>query len=284
MDSKILILKYSKISMNKINKRLNNKYEYNNIRVKEYRKLKYENKKEENLLLYLMNYLIILILLSPILSSYSIQLTIPKTDEPNNFVRILYNVHTGNPERIYLNNNEVQSNVSIIKNDGNYVTCNCNSDNCNIKLEWNDERVNLIGNNMFEGCSAITYINFADYQYVYSMYHMFYSCRNLTKIDNLNLRNISDLSYAFYNCDSLTDIGIYLYNIGQDSDINMSFMFSNCISLKTINFGYFNFNTQKVKYMEYMFYNCTSLYSLDLSIFNNNIVADLILYFNIVVV
>ena len=148
--------------MNKINKRLNNKYEYNNIRVKEYRKLKYENKKEENLLLYLMNYLIILILLSPILSSYSIQLTIPKTDEPNNFVRILYNVHTGNPERIYLNYNEVQSNVSIIKYDGNYVTCNCNSDNCNIKFEWNDERVNLIGDRMFNGCSAITYINFAD--------------------------------------------------------------------------------------------------------------------------
>ena len=48
MDSKILILKYSKKSMNKINKRLNNKYKYNNIRVKEYRKLKYENKKEEN--------------------------------------------------------------------------------------------------------------------------------------------------------------------------------------------------------------------------------------------
>ena len=276
MKSAILIFNNEKIKESIIND--NDRKEFKpNKRFKEYRQFKYKNRKAKKLeAQYLLNYLIILILLNPIFSIYSISVTI-RTGDSNSFVPILYTSNIGGPSSIIPQFNA--DNEDLTKYESNYLKYKCQSGTCTIQLKWDISNTAIVlestseinASQMFKNCDKIISIDFSEYRAkdIRNMNRMFDSCTSLETINNLNLKNVYDFSYAFNNCNKLINIGINNIDITYNLDIDMKYMFADCKKLETINFPGFNFNKYYVKDMSYMFYNCESLKSVDLSYSSN---------------
>ena len=79
--------------------------------------------------------------------------------------------------------------------------------------------------NMFNGCSNLVELTFANDTPMHNMNSMFSGCRNLTSINGtLNLDTCSNVSSAFANCSSLETLIIssFEYNSNQTLDLSAS--------------------------------------------------------------
>ena len=91
---------------------------------------------------------------------------------------------------------------------------------------------------------------------------------NVTMIWNSNLRDCSNM---FLDCENIIKIDFSKFNTSEV--VKMNDMFNDCKSLTYINFN--NFDTSRVTSMSGMFYSCESLTSLDLSKFDTSLVNSM---------
>jgi len=139
--------------------------------------------------------------------------------------------------------------------------------------DFNEYKIYMQFNSMFEGCINLTSVDFSKLSYVYEpgkyelekkgTQYMFYGCINLKYINIKNVKALGSAAYMFNNCKSLTSIDLSNFDISNTYYLNN--MFTNCISLQTINLAEFKLDTGNT--IESMFKNCYSLKSLDLSAF-----------------
>ena len=126
-------------------------------------------------------------------------------------------------------------------------------------------------NSLFSNCTSLTEIDFEQFKTnnVTDMSYMFYNCSNLTSIDlsKFKTTNVTNMNNMFSWCNNLIELD--LKNFNTENVINMGEMFSCCNSLQNIDISNFNFN--KVNNMYFMFSGCESL---NISNNFNNIVIN----------
>ena len=130
-------------------------------------------------------------------------------------------------------------------------------------------------NQMFSGCSYLTYINLFNFksENITNMSKMFIGCSSLIDVDlsNFNTKKVTDMGWVFSGCSSLKNLN--LSNFRTQDVIIMNSMFGGCSSL--ININLHNFNTENVTEMICMFFKCSSLTNLNLSKFNTKNVTNM---------
>ena len=135
-------------------------------------------------------------------------------------------------------------------------------------------------NNMFKGCTSITYINFSNFDTsnINTMIKIFYECNALESIDlsNFDTSSVTNMESMFYGCSKLQSI--ILSNFDTSKVENMDSMFYGCRALHSLDLS--NFDTSSVINMQYMFYECGELQSIDLSKFNTILVKYMQYMFN----
>ena len=123
---------------------------------------------------------------------------------------------------------------------------------------------------LFSGCKSLENIDLSDFNSdkVTNMSNMFFGCELLRNIDLSNIKNtekLTDISSMFSGCESLTNINLSKLNTKNVTD--MSYMFYGCKSLPNINLS--NFDTENVIDMSWMFSGCEALIDINLSNFKS---------------
>ena len=224
--------------------------------------------KEVNIISFLLDLIIILVIVFPTFSSQ--QITITTIDMNAN---TLYKI---------VNNNSF---TSIILDSVNLGSCGAHNNNLYVicldnyifiksdskkayrfKLVLKNEITHIEG--LFKNSDVIETIDFSGFKLdkFENLSHLFDSCTSLTSIKGFAPDNAKDLSYLFHNCISLKDIEYNSTFKGYKKATNMKNMFYNCRQLKAINLS--TFDTSKVTNMEKMFSNCQLVTQLDVSKFD----------------
>lgn len=144
-----------------------------------------------------------------------------------------------------------------------------------IKVDYLDTSNVITMENMFSGCTNLTYVDASnwDTSKVRYMNNMFCNCYNLTDLDvsSFDTSNVGSMENMFSNCYNLTELNVSNFDTSNVS--NMKYMFNGCHNLTDLDVS--NFNTRYVGSMKYMFYNCYNLTNLDLSNFDTSKVGDM---------
>lgn len=117
----------------------------------------------------------------------------------------------------------------------------------------------------FEGCTALTSIDFSKLDTSNVTGLGFPGCSSLTSLDlsRFDISNATSTDQMFRGCSKLTSLDLSNFNTSNVTYMNG--MFESCTSLTSLNLS--NFNTSNVIEIRSMFSGCTSLTSLDISNF-----------------
>ena len=253
-----------------------------------------KNSKQFNIIITLLKYLLILNILYPTLSNYSLILSTSYINQDQkNYFPLINTKYIGMPSDIYLNNIQLISENANYDND--YLNIFVNDSYIKIKLIWdkmktidnteipNDDLISIEnielnenlfinGQEMFKDCSIIESINFHDFntKKIINASYMFASCISLTNIFNFFPINAQDLSFLYYNCINLKNVNLW----NKDDLIlklevkTMESMFEGYSSL--ISFNLTNINFTEISTISKLFYGCKSLKYLNI----NNFIID----------
>ena len=130
-----------------------------------------------------------------------------------------------------------------------------------------------VGENMFNGCINLKYVNFNNVKIYEITSYMFGGCKSLTSIDlsNMDFSNVRYLGFMFADCVSLQIINLKNAKFFLAEQINS--MFLNCYSLKELDFS--SFMPKNINYMNSAFYNCSSLTSIIFNEFSTKGLNDM---------
>ena len=215
------------------------------------------------------------------------------TKKANETIKLINNDYINYIEEIIIDDTKIiPKNNYTFSNIGNHtIYFLINNDNYNNSLaymfykleniisisftQYFDIKNILYMNNMFHGCSNLTYIDFSNLNMknVIDMSHIFTQCKNLIfiNINNFDTKNVTNMSFMFNDCNKIKYINISNFNTKNVED--MKNMFCNCYELISINIS--NFNTEKVKNMSFMFNGCNNLKNIDISNFKTNNVENM---------
>ena len=248
-----------------------------------------------NIIYFLINYLILLISIKSILSNRDslrnledipVSIITIKVDQTGLQEIFSPNYTGGYPSRVYVNNHI----TSFLENR----KLNLNSINNIIQLEWDFaivnastmfyQRTNIIEvdltqmytekltnmSRMFAGCKRITSINLNNFQTkkVFNMVSLFSNCNSLISLDvtSFDTSEVEYMHYMFHGCTLITSIDVSNFDTRKAKD--MSSMFNGCSSLTSLDIS--NFDTSLVRTTGHMFVHCINLVSLTLANFNTS--------------
>ncbi len=125
--------------------------------------------------------------------------------------------------------------------------------------------------NMFDHCSALTSIIFADSidtSNVTNMYGMFGYCAKLTTVNvsGFDTAKVTTMMNMFHGCESVEVLDISDFDTSKVTD--MQEMFRDCLSVTELDVS--GFNVSNVTTFRQMFYNCKKITNLDFSGWGEN--------------
>ena len=196
--------------------------------------------KENFIIIKLLLYLVIMNLICPTLSDFTIQIeTINIVSQ--NFYQIINTEFMKRPDKIYLDDSTTEYTYFSV-NSNNYLCLKLSSVH-KVTLLWktdteydaisqnsiysinsseliseqkiktttltNDDKFS--GEYLFKGCDIIKTISFENFNMlnIFNISHMFDSCTSLINIEHFSPQDAKDLSYLFYNCISLRNVEFY---------------------------------------------------------------------------
>ncbi len=173
-------------------------------------------------------------------------------------------------------------NIKMTGTNYSYMFDYCNNLNANINFIINEEenelidmhemfsgcsnlshftlnnKARIIAENMFNQCTKLEQINFADQTTFTSAARMFNNCTSLFQIDINNL-NIQNALGMFTNCSNIQQLNLNNINI-----MYPNYMFANCNQLISINIENINIDSHSDGVTD-MFYNCNNLKMINIS-------------------
>ena len=200
----------------------------------------------------ILNILVILLLFS-LSKNSKIIINIPEKGNQN----ILSENFESSPDKIIINNNIVDSNIT---------SYNFPNENNIVELIWNNPINNC--SFMFENCKGISKIDVSNFDSskVEDMTKMFHQCYKLESLNltNFNTSSCKNMYGMFWGCKIIKSIDVSSFDTSKVE--NMVAMFNYCEKLESINVT--NFDTSSVTSMLWMFMSCLKLTSIDISNFN----------------